>query len=188
MELQLWSRHYAPHVAWRRGFLSESGFLQALGGPGPAWAEAGLVAAQMRAARAADDAMETRQPLANHGTSPPAKRDALLVWGFAPAVYARSGCPPATRFVFHQTLLVSGSPLSRRWPGTESRRARLLWHMHYEPPRFVVVVSGDRSGLEPVDSRTELRAFPEFEQTLATDYRSRGATRSYELLERRSDD
>jgi hypothetical protein len=106
-----------------------------------------------------------------------------LVWGLAPAIYAVSGCRPATRWCFHQTLLVENSPLSRRWPDARARQLELLDLLHRDPPRWVVVVSGDRSGLEPQDSRTELEAFPELAGWLATQYRLRASTHSYRLLE-----
>lgn len=150
LEARLWVRHHAPHVAYRFGRTSYTGFLEALGGPGPAWIEAGQLSAPIR-------------ERAGEG-------DRLLVWGLSPAVYAQSGLLPATRYAFHQTLLVPDSPLSRRWPDALQRRAALFESLQRSPPRFVVVVRGDRSGLEPKDSETELKDFPEFEAWLGQRY------------------
>ena len=52
------------------------------------------------------------------------------------------------------------------------------------PPRLVVVVRGDASGLEPDDSATELRHFPELEKLLETEYHPHCATKNYTLLVR----
>jgi hypothetical protein len=156
-EARLWQRQYAPHVAFRSGRTDDAGFLQALGGPGPAWAEAQAIVADMRCEA----------------------HDALFVWGLAPALYAQTGCAPASRWVFHQTFLVEDSPLSRRWPDAAARRAELLQRFETDPPRWIVVVAGDRSGLEPVDSRAELQHFPRI-RVLARD--AHGAPRRDDTL------
>ena len=110
--------------------------------------------------------------------------ETILVWGFAPAVYALAGLPPATPYAFHQTLLVDGSALSQRWPSASTRRAALLERLQGEPPRFAVVVNGDRSALEPRDSRAELADFPALAGWLTTHCMPVGSTRSYEALRR----
>ena len=169
MEVRSWTQHYATHVACRRGQIDRDTFALGFGRPGLMWVEAEKLSQTMpdpRSLRAG--------PL----------RESILVWGLAPAVYALSGCQPATRFVFHQTLLVEGSALARRWPDVQSRQAELLERMHHDPPRFIVVVHGDRSGLEPRDSAAELEDFAELDQILEQQYQRRSATRSYELFER----
>jgi hypothetical protein len=166
-ELRLVLRQYAPHRALRSGRITSDEFLAALGGPGPNWLEAGMVAAEVHGALAVA----------------PTGDNTLLVWGLAPAVYARCGLRPATRWVFHQTFLVEDAPLARRWPDARARRSELLQRLRLQPPRFVVIVSGDRSGLEPEDSRAELHRFPELETILATRYRPLGASSRYQLLQ-----
>jgi hypothetical protein len=166
VEAPLWTRHYRPHTQWRAGGLEMHGFLQELGGPGPAWLEAGAVTEPLRARARAGDRM--------------------LVWGLAPAVYARGDCLPFTRWVFHQTLLVVDSPLSRRWPDARARRAELLRAWDATPPRFAVIVRGDRSGLEPQQSQDELAGFEELARRLTGDYAPLHETKSYTLLERRA--
>ena len=165
-ELRLWVRHYRPHVRLHAGTIDSNGFLQELGGPGPAWLEAGAL-------------VEPLHRRARDG-------DRIFVWGLAPAVYARSGCLPFARWAFHQTLLVEGSPLSRRWPSATSRREALLRDWEVGPPRFVVIVRGDRSGLEPQESQAELLGFESLARLLAADYTPFNATKSYTLLERRT--
>ena len=168
--------HYWPHVLYRGGTLSRVALLQHFGTPGTLWMEAENLVAAMRA-----DAtlLPPYRPGELRRHIPP--QDAILVWGLAPAVYALSGCEPVTRYAFHQTLLVEGSPLSERWPDVERRRVELLQRMHEHPPRFVVVVRGDRSGLEPTDSARELQDFEMLEHLLALEYRPDAATRSYTL-------
>lgn len=167
-DLRAWARGYAAHAALRGGRMSQEEFVLRLGRPGLAWQEA----------------LAVREMLSKRN---PVPGESILVWGFAPAVYALAGLPPATRYAFHQTLLVEGSSLSQRWPGGAARRAELLQRMQTDPPRYVVVVSGDRSALEPRDSRAELADFPALATQLATRYTAIGSTRSYELR-RRIDD
>ena len=101
-------------------------------------------------------------------------------------VYAQSGCLPFARWAFHQTLLVEGSPLARRWPDAGARRKELLRDWAAAPPRFTVIVRGDRSGVEPQDSAEELLGFEPLARILATDYAPLHETKSYTLLERRA--
>jgi len=168
LEGRHWVRRYAVHLEHAAGRIGTDEFLQRLGGPGPRWLEARSLAAQARL-------------LVRPG-------DELLVWGLAPAVYVQLGCRPATRYAFHQTLLVEGSPLSRRWPDAGQRRAALLESLRRSPPRGVVIVRGDASGLEPTDSATELQQFPELARLLETEYRQQASTRSYTLLVRQHED
>jgi hypothetical protein len=168
IELRDWERGYAAHAAYRGGRMPREEFLLRLGRPGLAWQEA----------------LAVRRILPDNAAAPEPGAT-ILVWGFAPAVYALAGLPPATRYAFHQTLLVEGSSLSRRWPGASERRAELLLLMQHDPPRFVVVVSGDRSALEPGDSRSELAEFPALADLLERDYTRIGSTHSYEVLGRR---
>jgi hypothetical protein len=164
LEGRLWVHQYTAHRQLTAGWVRHNEFMRRLGGPGPAWLEAEVVASE---------ATEFVKPT-----------DAVLVWGLAPAVYVKLGCRPATRYAFHQTLLVEGSPLSNRWPGVIERRAELLERMRRDPPHFVVVVRGDASGLEPTDSQTELHQFPELEKLLEMEYHQLCATKSYTLLVR----
>ena len=164
-ELPLWVRHYRPHVRLRAGRIDSKRFLEELGGPGPAWHESATLVEPLQA-RVHED-------------------DRIFVWGLAPAVYAQSGCLPFTRWAFHQTFLVEGSPLSRRWPDAGARRKELLRDWAAAPPRFAVIVRGDRSGVEPVDSADELLRFEPLARLLAIDYAPLRETESYTLLERR---
>jgi hypothetical protein len=109
----------------------------------------------------------------------------MLVWGLAPSLYLLSDCRPATRYAFHQTFYVPDSPLSRRWPDARARRTELLDLMQRDPPRWIVVVRGDRSGLETQDSAQELRTFPALAQQCDRDYEPRAVTPSYTLLRRK---
>ena len=168
--------HFGPHVLYRCGALSRCALMRHFGSAGSLWMEAEHLVAALRS-----DASPL-PPLRSGSIRrhiPP--QDAILVWGLAPAVYALSGCEPATQYAFHQTLLVAGSPLSERWPDAERRRAELLQRMTEHPPRFVVVVRGDRSGLEPSDSARELQDFELLNRLLAHEYRPDAATRSYTL-------
>lgn len=168
VEIESWGRGYAAHAACRGGRMSREEFVLRLGRPGLMWQEA----------------LAVRTILGSHPASP---RESILVWGFAPAIYAVADRPPATPYAFHQTLLVEGSALATRWPSAAARRAALLERLQQDPPRFVVVVSGDRSGLEPRDSRAELADFPELAAWLTTHCTPIGSTRSYEVLRRTGD-
>jgi hypothetical protein len=180
LEGRLWARHYAPHVAHRTGRIDADALCVRLGGPGRRWLEARTVAGAIRDADRGEAAYAgDRAPFAAG-----AHRPALLVWGLAPAVYALSDCRPATRFAFHQTFYVEDAPLARRFPGVAARRADLVAAFEREPPRWVVIVHGDRSGLEPEDSAAELQRFPALAARLERGYRSRLRTPSYELRER----
>ncbi len=169
VEARLWIRHYTPHVVHRTGGMDRATFLQRLGGPGPLWAEAETIAASIRATRSTDNA-------ANPG------RESMLVWGLAPSLYLLGDCRPATRYAFHQTFYVLDSPLSLRWPDAVTRRNDLLALIQHDPPRWIVVVRGDRSGLEAQDSAHELQLFPALAQHIDRDYEPRVTTASYTLL------
>jgi hypothetical protein len=106
----------------------------------------------------------------------------MLVWGLAPSVYLLADCRPVTRYAFHQTFFVPESPLALRWPDAVARRDDLLASLERHPPRWVTIVSGDRSGLEPLDSAAELARFPALAQWLAAGYREHARTASYRLL------
>jgi hypothetical protein len=167
IECAAWWRHYTPHVALRSQHIDTDTFLQRLGGPGPRWIESRTVA---KAIRAASDSS--------------AADDALLVWGLAPAIYAQAGLRPATAYAFHQTFYVEGAPLARRFGDTAARRSALVARFDRDPPRWVVIVHGDRSGLEPQDSAAELIAFPALATRLDAHYRSITRTPSFALLRR----
>jgi hypothetical protein len=169
LEAQLWLRHYAPHVARLAGRIGDDTFLAALGGPGPRWREARDIAHRILDASAA--------------ANPPHEKT-IFVWGLAPAIYALADCRPATRFAFHQTFFVEGAPLATRFPNVLHRRAELVATFERHPPTWVVIVHGDRSGLEPLDSAAELRAFPALATRLERGYRPVGRTQSFELLQR----
>jgi hypothetical protein len=175
VEARLWVRQYTPHVAHRAGRIDRATFLRRLGGPGPLWAEAEAVAESIRATRR--DATATA-PAGTTGES-------MLVWGLAPSLYLLGDCRPATRYAFHQTFYVPDSPLSWRWPDATARRNELLALMQRDPPRWIAVVRGDRSGLEAQDSAQELRAFPALALQCDRDYEVRAATPSYTLLLRK---
>jgi hypothetical protein len=161
-ETRWWGRQYRNHVALLRGEIDIETFRGRQSAYSALWFEARDIGTHVRT-------------LAHAG-------DTMLVWGLAPAVYLQAGLPPATRFAFHQTFFVDGSALGTRWPSTGERRAELLQRMREAPPRFVVVVRGDRNGFEPSDSEIELRAFPELAQILATAYTEARATHNYTLL------
>jgi hypothetical protein len=170
LEAQLWLRHYAPHVARLSGRLSDDAFLVALGGPGPRWREARDIAHRILNA--------------SEAANPPPRRNTIFVWGLAPAVYALADCRPATRFAFHQTFFVDGAPLATRFPDVRRRREELVATFERDPPTWVVIVHGDRSGLEPLDSAAELQGFPALATRLERGYRPVGRTQSFELHQR----
>jgi hypothetical protein len=58
--------------------------------------------------------------------------------------------------------------------------------LEWDPPRFIVVATRDRSGLEPEDSRRELARFPALVELLSAHYRPRMTTPAYELFERQA--
>ena len=165
LEARLWGRQYRNHLALLRGAIDIETFRARQSAYSVLWFEAHDIGSHVR-------------KLAHAG-------DTMFVWGLAPAVYLQAHLPPATRFAFHQTFYVDGSALGTRWPSTSERRAQLLQRMREAPPRFVVVVRGDRNGFEPRDSGTELREFPELAQILSAEYTESLATRSYTLLVRR---
>jgi len=166
IECAAWWRHYTPHVALRSQRIDTDTFLHRLGGPGPRWIESRTVATAIRAAH------------------DPSAKDALLVWGLAPAIYAQAGLRPATAYAFHQTFYVEGAPLARRFGDTAARRSALVARFDRDPPRWVVIVHGDRSGLEPQDSAAELIAFPALATRLDAHYRPITRTPSFALLRR----
>lgn len=110
-----------------------------------------------------------QEQLARHLRRDARDDDALLVWGFAPGLYAETGLRPATRFPFHKLMLVD-VPLSRSLPGLELRRRDLIARVEGERPRFIVVGTHDQSQYEPTDSLAELGAFPELARIVAADY------------------
>jgi len=162
LEARLWGRQYRNHVALLRGAIDVETFRHRQSASSPAWFEARDIASHVRS-------------LAHSG-------DTIFVWGLAPAVYLQADLPPATRFAFHQTFYVDNSALGNRWPSTDERRAQLVQRMHDSPPRFFVIVRGDRNGFEPKDSEAELHDFPELTQVLAADYTEAQATQRYTLL------
>lgn len=175
-ETRLWIRQYTPHFKHRTGSIDRETFLIRLGGPGPLWAEAEAIADSIRAVPAPAAAGTRRD-----ATPAPS----MLVWGLAPSVYVLADARPVTRYAFHQTFYVPGSPLSQRWPDPYARRMELLESVRRDPPDWVVIVHTDRSGLEPQDSATELLAFPPLALFFDDRYELRARTHAYELLRRK---
>jgi len=90
----------------------------------------------------------------------------VYVWGFEPVIYALSGHPSASRYIYNVPQRV---PWSR-----ETSRPILLQELTAHPPSAIVVehrdvfpvVTGDR-----LDSAAALAAFPELTNFLSTRYR-----------------
>ena len=187
-EARLWIRQYTPHLKHRTGAIDRETFLIRLGGPGPLWAEAETVADSIRTTPAAatrDAASATSGTTAGGRIGRPAS---MLVWGLAPALYVLGDARPVSRYAFHQTFYVPGSPLSQRWPDAYKRRMELLETVRRDPPDWIVIVHTDRSGLEPQDSATELLNFPPLALFFDDRYTPRARTHAYELLMRKPAD
>lgn len=93
-------------------------------------------------------------------------RGTLFVWGYAPQLYARSGLPPATRFVFIDTTLVGHVSARRPQDGA----ANLVIDRHWDwlmgdlarkPPVYVLDASRARLSRwgTPLENYPRLAAF-----------------------------
>ncbi|CAN5923420.1 hypothetical protein BH11MYX3_BH11MYX3_35880 [soil metagenome] len=134
-----WGNEYAPDLAYARGQLTRSAYLDSFerGTISPAQEEE--LAAWVRAHVPADE----------H----------ILIWGLAPGVYALADRTPATRYPFHK-ILMTDAPLSRLLPGLETRRAELLARIEHDRPAVIIVGRNDRNGFEPETSLESLVHWP----------------------------
>ena len=89
--------------------------------------------------------------------------DTVLVWGHETLVNFESDRRSPTRFVID-------GPLSADRPNAGERRREFMRDLTTDPPRFIVAVSNDRNPLEPEDSATSLRRFPELAAFVAERY------------------
>ena len=84
----------------------------------------------------------------------------LLVWGFEPGVnyLCERRCP--TRYIVDFPLtFVTGSETARRVRSVH--RERFLSEIRAHPPDVFVVAQGDQNPVEPEDSFTQLKSFPQ---------------------------
>lgn len=95
--------------------------------------------------------------------------DGILVWGLSPGLYALADRHPVTRFPFHKILLTD-APLSRMWPGLDTRREAFMQRFRADPPALVLVGQNDANGFEPQDSYTTLGKFRELRTALQAGY------------------
>ncbi|UCF66304.1 MAG: hypothetical protein JSV80_10945, partial [Acidobacteriota bacterium] len=145
-----WYERYEPDLLYRRGQLSREAYLASFdSGPFSPLAEA-RIAAYLR-----------------ENTIP---GDGVLVWGLSPGIYALSGRQPVTRYPFHHVLLTD-SPLSRRFGTLSERRERFIERLQRDPPAYILVGTNDRNGFEPEDSLTQMLRFPELRSIVQTHYK-----------------
>jgi hypothetical protein len=136
-----WQTAYGSDLALRRGQLSTTEYLARFETRGPF-----SPATEVAAAALVDKTSASRQR--------------LLVWGLSPGIYFLAERSPATPFAFHNVMLTD-SPLSRRFGDLSARRARLIDDLQKDPPGVILVGTRDENGFEPEDSYTQMLRFPE---------------------------
>jgi hypothetical protein len=92
--------------------------------------------------------------------------DAVLLWGYEPAVFFLSHRSSATRFGY--TLPVVGEGGRTRL--VNRYRAELVADVRRDPPPYVVIVEGDTNPVVPDGSRRAFEEFPELESFVSSRY------------------
>jgi hypothetical protein len=92
--------------------------------------------------------------------------DAVLLWGYEPAVFFLSHRSSATRFGY--TLPVVGEGGRTRL--VNRYRAELVADVRRDPPPYVVIVEGDTNPVVPEGSRRAFEEFPELESFVSSRY------------------
>ncbi len=144
-----WSHGYAPDLAYARGEITRSAYLDNF--------ERGTISPSVE------------ETLATWVRAHVAPDEHILIWGLAPAVYALADREPATRYPFHK-ILMTDAPLSRLIPGLEARRAELLARIERDRPAVIIVARNDRNGFESETSLESLVRWAPFAELVKASY------------------
>lgn len=104
----------------------------------------------------------------------------LQVWGNASSLYWRSGCQPATRFIYDVPLTVQASGASLA-SYQQQLRAEFLSDLRAAPATFFVVLTGDGGRWEGRSGTDKLLELPELAATLAASYQLEQSLPGYDL-------
>lgn len=160
-----WWTAYGIDLAYRRGAIDRGAYLRGLANGAELPAE--------------EDAL-VRFTQANSRET-----ERVLVWGISPGTYFLAGRRPATVYPFHN-LLLTDSPLSRRFAGLAERRARFLEELRAAPPAVILVGTRDENGFEPEDSYRQMLRFAEFRSFVERNYDPAGEIGRYRAYKRRA--
>jgi hypothetical protein len=105
--------------------------------------------------------------------------DTVLVWSHEATINFLADRLSPTRFAVDGWLVVA-SPMQDRW------RGEFVAALEASPPRYIVVVEGDRMLLQPEDSMTQMRQFAGFNDLVGRRYAEETRIEQYHLYRLRT--
>ncbi|UCG25465.1 MAG: hypothetical protein JSW55_05590, partial [Chloroflexota bacterium] len=91
------------------------------------------------------------------------QEEPVFIWGHYALLYYLSGRPNPTRFAMDP-------PLSLEHPQQDAWQAEAMSDLAAEPPRYILVATGDITPFEPQPSSRQLVSFPELADLIESDY------------------
>jgi len=147
------AKRYYRHSLFVRGMTDETSLLRPYG----KWGEGDI------------NPLATRE-VAIYLRSRTVLSDPVLVFGHELGLYVLANRLAPTRFAYDQPLVTDPAGNAEFASFRETLRSEFIFDLESRPPKYILIIEDDETGIEPEDSYTQMLSFPRFRELIESDY------------------